>query len=150
MIETNVSTIFIGLNLAYVYIWVSKKHKVIYVGMTNGRVGTLGRAAQHLDKRGTLRANFLNTLGYSIDSTDDLKLLSFKLPSRKEFISVERSYREAVEFLVQKELLKVRGVLNPTYDVISWVRTSPRIRNGIVKRTAVDIATNFLAIYPTI
>lgn len=150
MIQSNISTIFIGANYAYIYIWVSKKHKVIYVGMTNGRIGTLGRASQHLDRRGTLRANFINKLGYSIDLTDDFQLLTFRLPARKEFISVERSYREAVEYLVQKELLIKRSSFHPSYDIISWVRASPRTRNGIVKKAAQNVVDDFVALYPKI
>lgn len=150
MIETNISSIFVGINSAYIYIWVSKAHKVIYVGMTNNRVGTLGRASQHLDKRGTLRTNFINNLGYSIDTTDDFKLLTFKLPLKKQFTSVERSYREAVEYLVQKELGLKRGSLTPTYDIISWVRSSPRTSNGIVKKAAKGVVDEFLRIYPSL
>ena len=150
MIQTLVSSIFIGSNTSYIYIWVSKSHKVIYVGMTNGRIGTLGRASQHLDKRGTLRTNFINNSGYSIDLTDDFKLLSFKLPQKKEYNSVERSYREAVEFLVQKQLQILRGTFSPTFDIISNVRPSPRMGNSLVKKSARRIVDQFVAIYNTL
>jgi hypothetical protein len=150
MTETFVSSIFVGFNRAYIYIWVSKTHKVIYVGMTNSRNGTLGRASQHLDARGTLRTNFLNNVGYNIDHTNDLKLLSFRLPATKNFTSVERSYREAVEYLVQKELLLLRGAVAPTFDVISWVRASSRLGNGVVRKAANEIVKEFKVIYPTL
>ena len=150
MTTTFISSIFVGLNRAYIYIWVSKTHKIIYVGMTNSRTGTLGRAQQHLDVKGTLRANFLNKIGYSIDSTIDLHLLSFRLPPSKSFSTTERSYREGVEYLVQKELLVLSGTLVPNYQVISWVRTSSRIGNGIVKKAARQIVDEFKIIYPTV
>jgi hypothetical protein len=150
MITTFVSSIFVGLNRAYIYIWVSKTHKIIYVGMTNSRIGTLGRATQHLDQKGTLRANFLNKIGYSIDATVDLHLLSFRLPPSKSFSTAERSYREAVEYLVQKDLIVLSSTLTPSYQVISWVRSSSRTGNGIVKKAARQIVDDFKAIYPTI
>lgn len=148
MTETFVSSIFVGLNRSYIYIWVSKSHKILYVGMTNGRIGTLGRASQHLDHRGTLRANFLTNVGYQIDHTNDLILLSFRLPATKNFTTTERSYREAVEYLVQKELLLLRGTLTPSYDIISWVRVSSRVGNGVVIKTAKKIVDDFKVIYP--
>lgn len=150
MIVTNISTIFKGSNSSYIYIWVSKKTKIVYVGMTNARIGTLGRAGQHLDSRGTLRTNFDRVKGYSIDYTSDLILLSYRLPQNKVFITVEKSYREGVEYLVQKELLKLRGILSPTFDIISWVRISPRINNGIVKKIADDIVVSFINVYPSL
>jgi len=118
--------------------------------MTNGRVGTLGRASQHLDVRGTLRTNFINNFGYSIDLIDDLKLLSFKLPVKKEYTSVERSYREAIEYLVQKQLQILRGNFIPTFDVISTVRISPRINNSLVKKSARRIVDQFVNVYNTL
>ena len=150
MIQTFISTIFVGSNSAYIYIWVSKTHRVIYVGMTNGRIGTLGRASQHLDNNGTLRTNFIDSLGYSIDLTDDFILLSFKLPVKKEFISLERSYREAVEFLVQKQLEILRGRFAPTFQVISRIRKSPRLGNAVVKKSARRIVEQFIDVYPTL
>ena len=150
MIVTTVSTIFKGRDSSYIYIWVSKKAKVIYVGMTNSRLGTLGRAGQHLDSKGTLRINFERVVGHSIDYTSDFILLTYRLPQNKVFLTVEKSYREGVEFLVQKELLKRRGTFSPTFDIVSWVRVSPRINNGIIRSIADDIINSFIAIYPNL
>ena len=147
MIETFVSNIFLGVDQAYIYIWISKIHKAVYVGMTNDRVGTLGRASAHLNPNGTLRKQFLNSKGYPIDTTDDFKLLTFALPRKKEYCTVERSYREGVEYLVQKELLLIRGTLSPTFDVISWVRNSPRTGNAEVIATAKSIVARFVSEY---
>ena len=150
MIETFVSNIFIGNDQAYIYIWVSKNQQVIYVGMTNDRVGTLGRASAHLSLKGTLRKKFLEWRGFDINNSDDWKLLTFPLPKKKEYISVERSYREAIEFLVQTQLQSIRGALTPTYDIISWVRYSPRTNNIEVKKIAKKIVKDFTLKYPYI
>lgn len=150
MIETFISSIFVGTSQAYIYIWISKIHKVIYVGMTNARVGTLGRSSSHLNHKGTLRKNFEDLRGYSIDLTNDFKLLSFPLPQKKEYISVERSYREAIEYLVQKNLIVLRGTLISNMDIISWVRPSPRMGNSEVKSIANSIIAQFSAAYPSL
>jgi hypothetical protein len=150
MINTYISNIFDGFNKAYIYIWLSKKHKAVYVGMTNSSSGTLGRAGSHISKRGTLRKRFLQKKGYSPNQVDDFILLTFILPQKQEFISTERSYREAVEYLVQKELLIIRGNLTPSFDVISWVRMSPRTGNSQVKKMANQIIDEFKTEYPSL
>lgn len=150
MIETYISNIFRGTDRAYIYIWFSKIHQVIYVGMTNDRVGTLGRASSHMNQKGTLRANFLSNTGISIDNTTDFKLLTFLLPQKKEYISVERSYREAVERLVETELRRRRTTLTPTFEIISWTRNSPRTGNAEVQEIAGSIVQEFLGRYPTL
>lgn len=148
MITTYVYNIFNGVSQAYIYIWLSKQHKIIYVGMTNAYAGTIGRANGHFNERGTLRKRFLDSRGYDVEIVDDMILLSFPLPKKREFISEERSYREAVEYLVHKELLLKRGTVNPTFDLIAWVRDSPkRTQNSEIKRIAKTIVSQFLTEY---
>ena len=150
MIETLVSSIFVGAGRSYIYIWVSKNYGTLYVGMTNDQVGTLGRAHAHLGNKGTLRKRFNEKHGLNIDITDDLKLLTFVLPNDRKFITVEKSYREAVEYLVQKELLTLCGFLSPPMDVVSWVRASPRTGNSQVIKLAQEIVQKFIANYPAL
>lgn len=144
MIETHISNIFVGKDRAYIYIWYSIGYKVIYVGMTNNRLGTLGRAFQHLCSNGTLRTNFEQELGFCIDDTDDFRLFSFLLPQEKIFTSVERSYREAVEYLIQKQLIERQSITNIYYKIISWVRDSPRSSNSYVRSIATEIVETFI------
>lgn len=152
MIETLISNIFFGRGRAYIYIWVSKQHGVVYVGMTNNKNGTLGRAAQHTHyTKGTLRFRFTQKHGFNMDVCNDFKLLSFALPGKKKFTSVEKSYREAIEWLVQQELIVLAGTFSPTFDVISYVHNSAyRVGNGEVKKIAQDIIKNFSSSYPTL
>jgi hypothetical protein len=150
MIETYISNIFDGNSKAYIYIWLSFKAKVVYVGMTNSSRGTLGRAAAHVQNNGTFRKRFIEEVGKSPENYDDFKLFSFELPKQTYFISVERSYREAVEYLVQKELQIVRGSFNFPYTVISWVRNSPRTGNSTVIKSANEIAQKFVYVYSQI
>jgi len=143
MIETVISNKIFKNNSAYIYIWFSKQYKVIYVGMTNNRVGTLGRAAQHLDTKGTFRERFEEYHGCSINLSDDLILFSFLLPNKKEFLTVERSYREAVEYLVQKDLTTLKAQLKYPFEPVSWVRSNQRITNSVVKNIATEIVNEF-------
>lgn len=123
--------------------WFSKQYKVVYIGMTNNRVGTLGRASQHLDTNGTFRKRFEEFHGCSINLSDDLTLFSFLLPKDKKFSTVEKSYREAVEYLVQKNLITKKAKLKYPFEIVSWVRESPRISNSIVQNVAIQIVQEF-------
>jgi len=147
MIETKIQNIFDGYSKAYIYIWLSLRAQIIYIGMTNSITGTLGRAAQHVSANGTLRLNILKNIGTHMENYDDYILFSFLLPTQKEFISVERSYREGVEFLVQKQLRIANGQLPKSYSIVSRVRYSPRVENYIVKKLADEISTEFLRRY---
>lgn len=147
MIETPIYNCFNGVDTAYIYIWLSKSHQVVYVGMTNSYSGTIGRAQGHFNSRGTFRKRFDEFKGYPIETVDDFLLLSFPLPREPMWTSVERSYREAVEYLVYKKLIAERGNLKPTYDVVAWVRDSPRISNSRVKKLADQISSSFINNY---
>src|SRR5690554_1395085 len=112
MIQTNVYNIHNGIGVAYIYIWVSKSYSILYVGMTNNSAGPIGRASGHFSSRGTFRKRFNEEKGIGVEKVEDMILLSFPLPKKQLFISVESSYRESVEYLVQKELQLLRGKLN--------------------------------------
>lgn len=146
--KTEVGTIFNGFKQSYIYVWVSKQHRVVYVGMTNSRTGVLGRAVGHVGENGTLRKRVVENKGFPLEWIADFNVLSFPLPSERIYYSLERSYREAVEYLVQKELIKMRGKLIPSYDVISWVRNNPRTSNSDVIREANKIVIAFVNRYP--
>ncbi|QXD13941.1 hypothetical protein GQ464_010775 [Rhodocaloribacter litoris] len=136
--------------LAYIYIWLSKKHRVVYVGQTNGTEGTLGRAAQHVTIRGTFRQRFEEVVGLQLEAIDDLILLSFPLPFEPEFTGIESSFREGVEFLVQQGLLDARSNLTPMYRVISTVRPTAQASLKRVQTCADDIVKQFVVAYATL
>jgi len=148
MIQTNVFNIHNGIGVAYIYIWVSKLYGILYVGMTNNSAGPIGRASGHFSSKGTFRKRFIEEKGIGIEKVEDMILLSFPLPKKQLFISVESSYRESVEYLVQKQLQLLRGSLNPSYDVVSWHERFPRrTANTEVKRIASEIVVNFEGVY---
>lgn len=148
MIQTNVYNIHNGIDRAYIYIWISKLSAIIYIGMTNNSSGPIGRAQGHFNRKGTFRKRFLEEKGIGVERVTDMVLLSFPLPQKREYISVESSYRESVEYLVRKELQLQRGLLSPSYDIISWHERFPRrTNNSEVQKVAGDIVNNFIKVY---
>ncbi|HVI45895.1 MAG TPA: hypothetical protein VM802_13555 [Chitinophaga sp.] len=151
MIQTNVYNVHNGMDTAYIYIWVSKLHTIIYIGMTNNSSGPIGRAHGHFNSQGTFRKRFLEQRGVGIEKIHDMILLSFPLPKKRLYTSEESSYRESVEYLVQKELQLRRGKLSPSYDIVSWHDRFPRrTSNSEVIRVAADIVQKFENNYNTL
>ena len=144
---TNVSSIFDGVNSAYIYIWISKKYRLVYVGQTNALRGTLGRARNHIGKHGTLRFRFESTVGEKLEVADDLILASYTLPRLREYLGLESSYREAIEYLVQKGLLVARTGVTPSYKLISKVRYTDRASDVFVRDYAREIVNDFKVNY---
>jgi hypothetical protein len=148
MIQTNVYNIHNGIDTAYIYIWISKLHAIIYIGMTNNSSGPIGRAHGHFNSSGTFRKRFLQQKGVGIEKVPDMILLSFPLPKKRLYTSEESSYRESVEYLVQKELQLRRGKLIPNYDIVSWHDRFPRrTSNAEVIKVALDIVQKFEGSY---
>lgn len=144
MIQTNVYNVHNGIDTAYIYIWVSKLYATIYIGMTNNSSGPIGRAHGHFTSRGTFRKRFLQQRGIGIEKIQDMILLSFPLPKNRVYTSEESSYRESVEYLVQKELQLRRGKYAPSYDIVSWHDRFPRrTSNSEVIKVASDIVQTF-------
>ncbi len=142
-IWTFISSSFNGNSLAYVYLWISKKWKVVYVGQTNDMKGTLGRALAHVGVNGTLRTRFENEVGVKLEEANDLLLVSYPLPQSPEYIGIESSYREAIEYHVQAKLSDIRGNVNPRFKLISQVRYTARASNLIFEKYADEIVADF-------
>lgn len=138
-----ISTSFNGSNIAYIYLWISKKYKVIYVGQTNEKRGSFGRAFSHIQDRGTLRLRFEEKLGIKLEEADDLVLVSYPLPQQQEYIGIESSYREAIEYLVQIKLRDIRGKVEPKFNLISNIRCSDRVSNFSLEKYANEIVKDF-------
>ena len=141
---TALGKIFDGGSTAFVYTWVSKQWKMVYVGQTNDSRGTLGRARAHVGSAGTLRKRFEEEVGINLESAADLVLFSFPLPQRPEYTSEESSYREAIEYLVQVGLYELRLKLEPPPKIISVIRCIPaRVSEVPIRRRAKQILEIF-------
>ena len=147
VVRTNVADIFNGLDRAYVYIWLSKAARAVYVGQTAGRTGSLGRGHAHFCSRGQLRRRLDKKLGVEPEDFDDFLLVSYLLPVSQEFIGPESSYREAVEYVVQVTLQQLRGNVRPGFRIISWVRANDRTNDAGVQLLAQSIVADFMTSY---
>jgi hypothetical protein len=147
-IQSVISSSFDG-SQAFLYLWISKKWKVVYVGQTNDKRGSFGRAFSHVSTNGTLRLRFEEEVGVKLEFADDLVLLSFPLPQDPVYTSEESSYREAIEYLVQIGLRNIRGSVKPKFLLISNVRFMERASNLSIQGYANEIIRGFLETYPT-
>jgi hypothetical protein len=124
---------------AYVYCGYSRKLGVAYVGMTVGRGGVLGRWVDHLS-RDTNSSSFRRRLYEWDDSAwsklDDLVIFWADIGDAPEFLTVETSHRESVEYLVQRELRSiVAGGTSPLH-IISVVRSNNTVDLPVVRDAA--------------
>lgn len=149
IVRATIADIFNGRDRAYLYIWLSKSAGAVYVGQTASPTGSLGRSYAHFRSRGQLRRQLDKTLGVEPEDFDDFQLTSYLLPRKEEFIGPESSYREAVEYLVQRTLQLQRGQVQPGFRVISWVRVNDRTQDLGVQLLARQIAEDFLSYYST-
>ncbi|WP_157887163.1 hypothetical protein [Hymenobacter sp. PAMC 26628] len=147
VVRTEVADIFNGRDRAYIYIWLSKLAGAVYVGQTAGPNGTLGRGYAHFRSRGQLRRQMDKKLGVEPEDFNDFLITSYLLPVKEEFIGPESSYREAVEYLVQRTLQLRRGQVRPGFRIISWVRDNDRTRDLSVQLLAQQITEDFLLHY---
>ena len=146
-VKSFVSTIFDGSNYAYIYIWVSKTEKFIYVGQTNERNGTWGRGYSHVQSNGTLRARCSEQVGLGLELIPDLTLISYVLPQKREYIGIESSFRLAIEYLVQSKLYEERKNVTPIFKIISNISTTGQTNNSQVKEIASNIVKDFISVY---
>lgn len=142
-----ISNCFEGGGIAYIYLWVSKKWQIVYVGQTNNALGTIGRAFGHLGENGTLRYRFEELVGVRLEEADDLFLISYALPRQPEYIGEESSYREAVEYQVLYKLTLLRGQMVPTFKLISENRYNGRAAYPSIEKYAESIVRDFQANY---
>jgi hypothetical protein len=143
-VRSFISTIHDGKSKAYIYIWVSKVEKLVYVGQTNERNGSFGRGYSHIQSNGTLRIRCFERVGIDIEMVSDLTLFSYLLPENAEFISTESAFRLAVEYLVQSKLYMERKQVYPVFQIISNISTTGHTSNSQVKDIASEIVKDFI------
>lgn len=123
-LDFSIGRAFVGRDLAHIYVLCSKEFNVLYVGQTNARGGVFTRLGGHLDRGGTFRKHLIRVLDLEIEDVSDLQVWGFALPSVPRFFSEDETFREGVEFRVQKRLQSVRASWSPYFQVISHV-TAP-------------------------
>jgi hypothetical protein len=123
----------------YIYCGYSRQLGFAYIGMTLDRRGVLGRWADHLS-RDPVESSFRRRL-HEWDSSawqrlNDLVIFWADMGDASQFITVDTSHREAVEYLVQNQIrVIVAGGAQPLH-VISRVRSNQTVNLPIVRSSA--------------
>ncbi len=137
----------IGANRAYIYILYSKSQHALYIGQTNDRYGVVGRLCSHIRTKGTFRIRLNEKLGIQLYEIEDLQVFCYRLPNDPRYTGIERSYREGIEYLLQKQLHTIRGQLKPYVQVVSNVDYNEAASLKSVQRIAEKILQSFVAAY---
>ena len=98
----------VAARAGYVYLIFAPELPVLYVGQTRAFSGALGRLTQHLTNgnHSTFRQRCQHILGLEELDVGPIRFFACDLGRRREFHSDNSTYREAVEYVVQLELLK--------------------------------------------
>ncbi|HHG83947.1 MAG TPA: hypothetical protein ENJ82_04295 [Bacteroidetes bacterium] len=126
--HVSIGNSFNGHGLSYIYLVLSRSFRILYVGQTNDRIGTIGRLRGHLSVGGTFRKHFEEAIGEPLESVLDLELISFPLGRDPIFISEESAYREGVEFLVRKFLMQKLATRDTFFRFVGRVHPSSTSR----------------------
>ncbi|MCA1220003.1 hypothetical protein [Streptomyces sp. 8L] len=117
-----------------------------YVGMTVGRNGIFGRWGDHLG-RALEKSSFQRRLHEFDDSAwdrmDDLVIFWADMGQADEFLTLETSHREGVEYLVQRELRFLLGRGKPPLRMISKVRSNRTVQLPLVRAAADQVIAHF-------
>ncbi|MGH7173457.1 MAG: hypothetical protein ACRELG_24510 [Gemmataceae bacterium] len=139
----------LGQRAPYIYgILLSlEEASILYIGQTLSRFGALGRLAQHLsDTTGATLRKRIQTL-YNITEIEGLSLdfAAVKLSQRKAFWNDAADYREAVESLVQHQLLNALCDRKIPVCLISRVQLNSSCRLGYVETEAGRVFQSIIA-----
>ncbi|MFI5685824.1 hypothetical protein [Streptomyces sp. NPDC051636] len=119
---------------------------VAYIGMTVGRNGIFGRWGDHLG-RALEKSSFQRRLREFDDSAwgrmDDLVIFWADMGDADEFLTLETSHREGVEYIVQRQLRILLGRAKPPLTVISKVRSNRTVQLPLVQAAANRVIENF-------
>lgn len=128
------------------YCGYSKKVGAAYIGMTVGRNGIFGRWGDHLG-RALEKSSFQRRLHEFDDSAwgrmNDLVIFWAEMGEEEQFLTVETSHREAVEYLVQRQLRIALAQGKPPLTVISKVRSNRTVQLPLVQRAAERVIGHF-------
>lgn len=139
----------LGRGMAYIYILCSKRNHVVYVGQTNARGGVLTRLGGHLDHNGTFRKRLSESLLVDVEELDDLEVFAFALPPLPQYTSLDETYREGVEYGVQKRLQTLRAQWQPYFQIVSNVTAPDTTGLPEVIRLSQQIVTELERLYHT-
>jgi hypothetical protein len=120
--------------------------RVLYVGQTLAQTGALGRLAQHLSESqgATLRQRIEARCNVTELDGRLVEFAAVRLSQQKAFWKDEPDYREAVESLVQNQLLNALCERKIPVCLISRVQFNAYCRLGYVESEAARVAQTIL------
>ncbi|MEU0490780.1 hypothetical protein ABZ249_16250 [Nocardiopsis sp. NPDC006139] len=114
--------------------------------MTMGRNGIFGRWGDHLGRaleKSSFRKRLHDFDDSAWDRMDDLVIFWSDMGEFDEFLTLETSHREGVEYLVQRKLRVILSRGNPPLTVISKVRSNRTVQLPLVQAASAEIIKNF-------
>ncbi|MFC9649597.1 hypothetical protein [Streptomyces sp. NPDC056937] len=119
---------------------------IAYIGMTVGRNGIFGRWGDHLG-RAIEKSSFqrrLHEFDHSAWSRmEDLVIFWADIGDSDEFLTLETSHREGVEYIIQRQLRVILARSKPPLTVISKVRSNRTVQFPLVQAAANQVIEYF-------
>ncbi|MBK6709673.1 MAG: hypothetical protein IPG51_04920 [Chloroflexi bacterium] len=134
----------IALNGAYIYVIYAPQFNCIYVGQTRGNYGAMGRLAQHIsDSYGnTFKQKVQRYFDLEEPILGHLEFAAYRLPERQEFLSAATDFREAIEYLIQKNLILMTSRIQMKVGCVSRVKSNAYQKQDFIKAEG-EIASEF-------
>lgn len=143
-IDINSSKVAVRKPQIYI-ICVMKPKPVVYVGQTCQKNGVLGRFFQHMTPGGTLTEIMSENEIYEFE---DISVVAVDLSEYGIFNDVHSRKREALEFIIQREM-KVEGCKSSIpFKVVSRVYHNSEVANHRLDKLAKQIVKNIITQIP--
>lgn len=132
----------------YVYAIFSARFRALYIGQTVGYQGALGRLAQHLSDGvgNTFRQRICSIYKYDDVDIGPIDFAAVRLRPNNVFHGRAADFREAIEALVQYQLIESISAAGLRLGVISRVTLNSYSRLGYVADEA-DQVTSYLFVW---
>lgn len=120
--------------VAFIYILYAPLFNCIYIGQTRSSYGAIGRLTQHISFTGgnTFRQKLERYFNLEDVDIGKLEFVAFRLSPRSEFRSRASDYREAVEYSIQKEVMKYIYENSLNLGCVSRVRANSYVKQEFV------------------
>lgn len=134
----------IAINGAYIYVIYAPGFNCIYVGQTRGKYGAIGRLAQHISNSygNTFKQKIQNYFNLEEPSLGHIEFTAYRLPERQEFLSEATDFREAVEYMIQKNLIYLLTSNHMKIGCVSRVKGNTYQKRDFVVQES-EIASKF-------
>lgn len=147
LLTTRVTNAKIASPGGYVYAILCLRFRALYIGQTVGHQGALGRLAQHLSygSSSTFRQRICTIYRYDDVDIGAVHFAAVKLGPNNVFHSRSPDFREAVESLVQYELIESISSTGLRLGVISRVTLNAYSRLSYIADEAMQVEARLFA-----